>query len=153
MLAAEGDEAEATRPAEPPIPRVVWLSELDGSRSSDVLDDRAAKFLPDDNLIQANADFRVFTDMADYWADEYGVPRGNQAIVDVVHEWFEQALVETVIGCQALQGERRWSPNDIDTILSEEALTAAVMQRYHVANAVKRTLGAKMGSLKTGAGA
>ena len=30
--------------------------------------------------------------------------------IDVVHEWFEQALVETVIGCQALQGERRWSP-------------------------------------------
>jgi hypothetical protein len=129
MLAADGLEVEATRPATPPIPSVVWLSEADGSRTSEVLDDRAAKFLPDDNLIQANADFRVFIDMADYWCEEYGV------------------------GCQALQGERRWSPNDIDTILSEEALTAAVMQRYHVANAIKRTLGAKMGSLRDKAGA
>ena len=153
MLAADGDEAEATTPADPPIPQVVWLSEADGTAPPDVLDDRAAKFLPEDNLIQANADFRVFTDMADYWCDEYGVERGNRAVIDVVHEWFEQALVETVIGCQALQGERRWSPNDIETMLSEEALTAAVMQRYHVANAVKRTLGAKMGSLRERAGA
>ena len=30
----------------------------------------------------------------------------------------------------------------------EEALTAAVMQRYHVANSIKRSLGAKMGSLR-----
>jgi len=153
MLAADGAEAEPTRPSEPPIPQVVWLSEEGNSRTADVLDDRAAKFLSDDNLIQANADFRVFTDMADYWCDEYGVERGNKAVADVVHEWFEQALVETVIGCQALQGERRWSPKDIETILSEEALTAAVMQRYHVANAVKRTLGTKMGSLKERTGA
>lgn len=86
--------------------------------------------------------------MSGYWCEEYGVEPGNKAVGDVVHEWFEQALVETVIGCQALQGERRWSPRDIEVILSEEALTAAVMQRYHVANAVKRTLGAKLGSLK-----
>ena len=153
MLAAEGEPAEATRPSDPPVPRVIWLSEADGSRSSTVLDDRAAKFLPDDNQIQANADFRVFTDMADYWCDEYKLDRGNTAVIDVVQEWFGQALVETVIGAQALQGERRWSPTDMDNLLCEEALTAAVMQRYHVANAIKRTLGAKLGSLKEKAGA
>ena len=143
MLAADGAEADATRPSEPPIPRVVWLSEADGTRTPEVLDDRAAKFLADDNLIQANADFRVFTDMADYWCDEYGMERGNKAVIESSRSGSSQALIETVIGAQALQGERRWSPNDIETILSEEALTAAVMQRYHVANAVKRTLGAK----------
>jgi len=153
MLAADGDPADATRPSEPPIPNVIWLSEADGTRSSDVLDDRAAKFLVDDNLVQANADFRVFTDMADYWCNEYNLERGNTAVTDVVHEWFGQALIETVIGAQALQGERRWSPADLDAVLCEEALTAAVMQRYHVANAIKRTLGAKFGSLKEKAGA
>lgn len=134
---------------------MVWLSEVDGSRTASELDDRAAKFLPDDNLIQANGDFRVFTDMTAYWCAQYSVEQGNKAVTDVVREWFEQALVETVIGCQALQGERRWSPTDMENVLSEEALTATVMQRYHVANAVKRTLGAKMGSLrdKSGTGA
>ena len=48
----------------------------------------------------------------------------------------------------SLQDEQRWSPDDIRTALSDEALTAAVMQRYHVANAIKRTLGSRLGSLK-----
>jgi hypothetical protein len=152
MLAADGDEATALPPAEPLIPNVVWLSASAGAGIPDLLDDRAALYLPEDNLIQANGDFRVYTDMADYWCDEYATPRGNEIIVAVVREWFQQALVETVLGAQALQGERRWSPKDMETILSPEALTAAVMQRYHVANAVKRTLGAKMGSLRDKAG-
>ncbi len=153
MLAADGEEAIALPPTEPPIPDVVWLSASDGANIPDLLDDRAALYLPDDNLIQANGDFRVYTDMADYWSDEYEMPRGNEIIVAVVREWFQQALVETVLGAQALQGERRWSPRDMETILSPEALTAAVMQRYHVANAVKRTLGAKIGSLRNKAAA
>ncbi|MEA2232302.1 MAG: hypothetical protein QOD83_2118 [Solirubrobacteraceae bacterium] len=35
----------------------------------------------------------------------------------------------------------------MEIILAEEAPVAAVMQRYHVANAVKRTLGIKIGSV------
>ncbi len=64
------------------------------------------------------------------------------------HGWFEQALVETVIGVQALQNSREWTHQDIDQALSVEALTAAVMQRYHIHFAVKRELGVKLGSLK-----
>jgi hypothetical protein len=153
MLAADGDEATALPPAEPFIPRVVWLSASEGASIPDLLDDRAALYLPEDSLIQANGDFRVYTDMADYWCDEYEMPKDNEVIVAVVREWFQQALVETVLGAQALQGERRWSPKDMETILSPEALTAAVMQRYHVANAVKRTLGSKMGTLREKAAA
>lgn len=140
MVAEEGTEAQPTRPSEPPIPGVAWISD------EAILDDRAAKYLPDDNLIQANKDFRVFTDMANYWAAEYGITDPQKGVVDeIVREWFEQALVETVLGAQALQGERRWSPKDIEAILSQEALTAAVMQRYHVANAIHRAMGAKFG--------
>lgn len=148
LLAEEGELGDADEQRDQQLPFVQWVSIENGSRTPDYLSDRAASYLSEDNMIQANADFRVFTDMADYWCDEYGVDRGNRAIVDVVHEWFEQALVETVIGCQALQGQRQWSPADIGKALSEEALTAAVMQRYHVANSIKRSLGAKMGSLR-----
>lgn len=148
LLADEGELGDRESSDEQDLPSVSWVSLEAGSRAPDFLADRAAVYIFEDNMIQANADFRVFTDMADYWCDEYGVERGNKAIVDVVHEWFEQALVETVVGCQALQGERLWSPDDIKKALSEESLTATVMQRYHVANSIKRTLGAKMGSLK-----
>lgn len=148
MLAEAGLPGEEVDTRRQDLPVVRWISVEAGTRPVEFLADRAAKYLSEDNLIQANADFRVFTDMADYWCDQYGLERGNAHVNEVVHEWFEQALVETVIGCQALQGEREWNPNDIAKALSEEGLTAAVMQRYHVANSVKRTLGARMGSLK-----
>jgi len=152
MLADQGEPGDPEQDRRRELPTVTWISEAEGTRAPGFLEDRAAKFIREDNLIQASSDFRVFIDMVNFWADEYDVEPNNKAIADVVHEWFEQALVETVLGCQALQGEQRWSPDDIEAALSEEALTAAVMQRYHVANAVKRTLGAKMGSLRKRAG-
>ncbi len=63
----------------------------------------------------------------------------------MVHQWFEQALVETVIGVQQLKGSKEWPPDDIERALSSEALTSAVMQRYHIHIASKRDLGAKLG--------
>jgi hypothetical protein len=147
MLADQGQPADEVVPPEQDLPRVQWVSLTDNTRAPGTLDDRAAKYISEDNLIQANGDFRVFNDMADYWCDQYKLERGSKLVTEVVREWFEQALVETVIGCQALQGEKEWSPNEIEIALSEEALTASVMQRYHVANSIKRSLGSKMGSL------
>jgi hypothetical protein len=46
---------------------------------------------------------------------------------------------------RALIESKEWSVNDIEKALSEEALTAAVMQRYHVNNSVERELGTKLG--------
>jgi len=71
---------------------------------------------------------------------------GVQDVVrEVVHQWFEQALVETVIGIQQLRGSKEWGPGEIEKALSAEALTSAVMQRYHVYVACKREIGAKLG--------
>jgi hypothetical protein len=67
---------------------------------------------------------------------------------DAVRAWYEQALVETVIGVRSLEHSRQWSPHHIDTALSEEALTAAAIQRYHIFCAVKQELGLKLGSSK-----
>ena len=70
-----------------------------------------------------------------------------------MQEWFEQALVETVLGAQALQGSPQWTLEDIGQLWSEEVLTAAALQRYHVDTNVKRVLGAKLGSVKDKAAA
>ncbi|MBS1882104.1 MAG: ATP-binding protein [Actinobacteria bacterium] len=148
MLAEEGRSAEEASKGLA-IPSTQWISLEDGTRAEGEIEDRAAKFLREDNLIKINADFRGFGDMVDYWCDQRGVDRGHQAIVDIVHEWFEQALIETVMGCQDLQGAQHWDPDELDRALSEESLTAAVMQRYHVANAIKRAIGARMGSFRT----
>ena len=72
---------------------------------------------------------------------EFGRVRGaEETIKDVVRTWFEQALVETVMGVHALRRSKEWDTDQIANALSQEALTAAVMQRYHIFNAVKRHL-------------
>lgn len=106
-------------------------------------------YLPEKNLLQINADFRVFTDMEERWCSFYSTISGAPPVVrDVVHEWFEQALIETVLGVQSLHGSQEWTPKNMADALSEEALTAAAMQRYHVDISAKRALGAKLGTLK-----
>jgi hypothetical protein len=131
------------------LPDVKWVSVRDGTRTPPFLEDRAAKFLPELNLLQINGDFRGFTDMVERWYERYGEqPATLPVIVHVVREWFQQGLIETVLGTQSLQGSREWNPDDIAKALSEEALTASVMQRYHVDNSISRAIGSKLGTLK-----
>lgn len=144
-----GDAAETV--ASDPMPEVRWISEKHDppTRTPDLLEDRAAKYLPEQNLLQINADFRVFTDMIGRWCAAYAnVPGAHGTVEEVVQEWFEQALVETVLGAQSLQGSPQWTIEDIGKLWSEEALSAAVLQRYHIDVNVKRTLGSKLGTLR-----
>ena len=132
-----------------PFPVVNWVSRKDDTRAEGDMEDKAAKYVSNQNTLMVNADFRVFADMIDRLAKGKGMALGGvdimPIITDVVHAWFEQALIETVIGVQQLKGSKEWGRSEIDSALSEEALTAAVMQRYHVFNSCKRDLGAKLG--------
>lgn len=131
-----------------PFPEVRWVCIKDGTRNPPDLEDRAAKFIEEQNLLLINADFRVFADMVTKWHKDTGGSDATRSTVeDVVRAWFEQALVETVIGIQALRGAKEWTMDDIKSALSEQALTAAVMQRYHINFTIKRELGAKLGRL------
>jgi hypothetical protein len=130
-------------------PQVKWVSISDGSRTKDFLEDRAAKYLPQVNTIQANADFRVFADMAARWRKFYGhLPSAEPVIQSVVREWFQQQLVEAVLGALALRRSGNWSEQEVEALWSEEALTSAVLPRYHVDERIKRSLGNKLGTLK-----
>jgi hypothetical protein len=130
-------------------PQVEWVTVDEGTREPGFLEDRAAKYHIEQNLLQINGDFRVFTDMVKRWCDRYShVPSAERDITDACREWFEQALIETVLGVQTLKDSREWSIEDIKHALSEEALSSAVMQRYHIEVAVRRALGAKLGSIK-----
>jgi hypothetical protein len=141
--------APSEKSAADPFPVVRWVSIENGGRTADDgMEDKAATFLPDQNTLLVNADFRVFRDMVARLCKEKdaGPGPGLQDVVEeIVHQWFEQALVETVIGIQQLKGSKEWGPEEIDKALSPEALTSAVMQRYHVYIACRRELGAKFG--------
>lgn len=148
------DDGAAGAQVKPDLfPRVKWISVVDGTRDTGDIEDKAARYLSEQHLLFINADFRVFSDMIQHWTERYAKEHGETAglreiVTDSVHDWYEQALVETVIGVQALKGSREWSVKLITTALSEEALTSVVMQRYHPYNAVKRELGTKVAPLK-----
>jgi hypothetical protein len=112
------------------------------------LDDRAAKFLPETNQIQINADFRVFTGMIEWRQRKCDDPSKNAVVVQVVREWFEQQLVEAILGAQSLRKSPEWTSESLNSLWSHEALTAVVMPRHHVDVTVKRSLGAKLGAFQ-----
>ena len=147
FLKKDGSPGKPVRPDV--FPKILWVSVKDGTREIGDLEDRAAQFLIEQNELLINADFRVFADMIDRWTEEYdGKPGVSEVVQDSVRSWFATELVETVIGVQALKDSKEWSVEDIERALSEEALTAAVMSRYHVNNQVKRELGTKLGKLQ-----
>jgi hypothetical protein len=148
FIKAGGDQATPITPRTPE-PKVDWVFLARGTREPDDLEDRAARYLPREHRILANGDFRVYTDMTQYFVNLYvGIPGAAEVIAESVREWFEQQLIETVMGVRALEGSRLWSDEEIENAWSEEALSAAVMPRYHVYTAIKRHLGVTLGSLK-----
>jgi hypothetical protein len=131
------------------FPSVVWVSAEEGTRQIGDMEDRAAKYLERDNMLQINADFRVFTDMVKRWSDYFAdVPGAHSAVKEVVREWFEQSLVEAVISSNTLRNAQHWSVDHVRTMLSEEGLTAVVLPRWHIEQSIKRALGSKFGALK-----
>jgi hypothetical protein len=133
-------------------PKTKWVSVTNGTRTPGDIEDRAAKYLPEEDLILINADFRVFNDMIERWVELYrGLPSAGDTIREVAREWFEQQLVEAVVGAKALKGSPEWAGTTIADLWSQEALTAVVMPRYHVDASIKRTLGSRLGSLKASA--
>lgn len=143
------DGVPSDKSAADPFPTVKWVSVENGTRDAgDQLEDKAATFIANQNTLLVNADFRVFKDMTSRLCKEKDAGPGpglRDAVKEIVHQWFEQALVETVIGIQQLKGSKEWGPEEIERALSPEALTSAVMQRYHVYVACKRDIGAKFG--------
>lgn len=130
-------------------PEVKWVKVEDGSRIHPDLNDRAARFHLAQNLLMINADFRVFTDMVDRWKASYAhVPGADGSVREVVHEWFEQQLTETVMSAKALKSTGRWSIDELSRLWSEESLTAAVLPRWHIDQSIRRNLGQRLGTLK-----
>lgn len=52
---------------------------------------------------------------------------------------------------QALKTTGKWSMQELESLWSETALTAAVLPRWHIDQSIKRNLGVRLGSLKQAA--
>ena len=147
-----GVQAEEIESHELPEIEVNWVSVVDGTRTPPHLEDRAARYDRRHNLIEINADFRGYQDVVNRWVSRYrGVPGAPATIEDLIGAWWQQALEETVLGVLALKGSEYWDDRAVQAALSEEALTAAAMQRYHLDAVARRQLGGLLGSVRAAA--
>lgn len=145
FITEDGAPAERTR-QQNNLPEIQFISLIKGTREVGVLEDRAAKYLPEMNIIQVNEDFRVFVTMMEVLRGQYP----HAEAVDVkrsIQVWLTLQLTEVILGIQSLQGSPEWSDRTkLEAALSEEALTAAIMPRYAVFSQMKRQLGGRAGA-------
>lgn len=145
-----GEEAEIVLGSYEPNPR--WVSLEDGTRQRGDMEDRAAKYVPETGDLLINADFRAFTDMIERWELKYvDVAGAGHTVREVVREWFEQQLIETIMSAWGLKQGGKWSTEELAALWSPESLTAAVLPRYHIDTNIKRVLGQKLGKVPTAA--
>ncbi len=140
-----GSPREHGKPAnkitEPDYPTVKWIRVEDGTQPPEFIEDRAASYLPDQNILQINDDFVPLNDLITYCCkDAADFPGARDFVATLVRTWYEQSLVETVIGVRALRNRKEWSDRAIEQALSPEALTPAVMQRYHIVTSTREDL-------------
>lgn len=148
-VSATGTQSEQVN-AKNPEPDVKWVSVRDNTREKGDFEDRAARYIPEQNVILVNADFRVYVDLIKHFTERYPSVSGiEETVTQTVQEWFSQQLMEAVLGVRALEGSPEWDEDAIGRSWSEEALTAAVMPRYNVYAQIKRALGGALGSTKS----
>jgi hypothetical protein len=79
------------QPVDPDIfPLVRWVSVQDHTREPGDIEDRAARYIPEQNALLINADFRAFGDMIEHWWKQFDRRAEVKAIIlDAVRGWFE----------------------------------------------------------------
>jgi len=123
------------------FPNVEWTNE----EKSNQLIGRAAEFLEISNTVLANLDFKGFQDLFTYFSNKYSeIPDIEIHVRTTVTETLEQALMECVAGVLSFKGQAHWNPNQINSALTKEALTTAVMQRYWLARHIDEELSKKI---------
>jgi hypothetical protein len=117
-------------------PTFRWIDVLTGTRVPPDLEDRAARYLPDQNHLLINRDFRCFKDTVGFIHKKHPQIR-EYTIQEFVEAEFSACLCETVVSVQGLQGSREWTKDTVQDALSETALTATVLPRFNIVRAVE----------------
>lgn len=125
------------------LPRTHWKYVADGTRARGEMEDKAAHYDAESNELYINGDFRTFVAWIDYFARQYpSIPGVRETIKAQVEIWWEQMLLEAVLAFQDFRRSPHWT--EMHT-LTDEALTMAVLPRYHFFNAFKRAIRTQLG--------
>ena len=120
-----------------PFPEVAWLTIDNGGREEgDELEDKAASFIPELNVININGDFRGYHDTVNRQDKQKGdgtLERRKSIERYVQREW-RFVLLETVMRVLTeLKDNAQWSRSQIENnALTPVGLTTAVMSSFHL---------------------
>ena len=142
LLDSLDEEGVAASSVKPDVfPDFKWSD----TSSHEELDDRAAIYYPKDNLIIGNSKFQGFSDIIDHFLKEYpGFENGEAIISNEVKTGFKQQLIEVVTGALSFKNRQTWSNDHFSTATSPEALSTAVMCRYHLLTEINRNINNKL---------
>lgn len=125
------------------LPRTFWKFAVDQTRARGEMEDKAAHYDAESNTLSINGDFRTFVAWIEYFSKQYPSIAGvRESIRSQIMIWWEQMLLEAVLAFQDFKRSPHW----IDMhVLTDEALTMAVLPRYHFFNAFKRAIRTQLG--------
>lgn len=118
------------------IPTVVWeKGEVLG------LDNRPARLDREGNTLYLNTDYAAYTSQLNYWMEERGHSEGEaQVVLETVQRWYSTALISAINGVM-----RHHTPEEQDTLLSEDALVVAANGMYDLYTNISRSIGVMLG--------
>lgn len=134
--------AEGLTEANPNLfPAVEWTTEDQAKQ----LVGRAAEYLEFSNTILANQDFKGYTDLLKYFTQRYTLTEESlPTIRNAILEEAEQILMEAVAGIVSLRQAGHWDWGQFQAAVSKEALTTAVMVRFHAVQNIEQIIMGRM---------
>lgn len=144
-LRAGGTSALLVSPKD--IPDVVFLY---GDKSKEIMNEDIAGHYVDQNLVQANGEFRVFQFLIDHYARQYGDSPGvRKKITPLAERWAKIVIIDVVLGLRAMSSPV-WTSSKIDSMLrNDEAFTMALVPRILLTLHLKREIHRELGRPET----
>ncbi len=122
-----------------------FVSVEDGSREPGDMEDRAGRYLEDQNLLLINADYRGIWDQFNPFLKIFSRPDQRQVVIDYIREWYAQGLVEYISLTYAYSDSSRWTEDETRQMRSEVGITAGSLRRYLDIQFHKKSLATKLG--------
>jgi hypothetical protein len=137
------------------LPKVIWVSVENKLRHPDMHPNYAAWFTHP-NLVNINADFGGYLKLIDRICEKYQDQETARPVVTaVVQSWWSQTLKECIQGLRGLVASGGITRIELSRLLSERSevlLTASVMPKYLVYQAIHREVSGLLGKARAAAG-
>ena len=101
--------------------------------------DRAAKFIESEFTVFANEDFPAFQDLKDHFIIKYS--NLNQAdVMPIIQSVYTVQLMETVAAAKSFERRSNWSKDQVDALLTTEALSFSCNLKNYQIELINRQL-------------